>query len=196
MRITAAANGSGGGGVTNPAGTSVTLCETGTLTGTANVLADSAAVKGYVDRALPIVIGARITSNQTIANDTETTAVWNSAIYDPQSMLNTGTGEITIPADFGGLNWDVRVNAYCQGISAGDAWRIAIYTNSTEVLRSIYNAGATASARSYISGYTLIGVPTGTVVKATLYQNFGGDRWLSAGSTFSTIEMKCLQLGE
>jgi len=51
---------------------------------------------GTVDQAEVVLSATRASTSQTISSTSETTLIWNSALYDPSAGLNTATGVYTV----------------------------------------------------------------------------------------------------
>ncbi len=87
-----------------------------------------------------LVIAKRITSNLTISMGGFRDVIWNSAVHDPDSMLNTTTGVVTVPASYTG-NVKARITAHCL-FNNGITGRILVFwgvkVQSSVVLQSEY----------------------------------------------------------
>lgn len=115
------------------------------------------------------------TSNQSIANDTVTSILWNAESYDTHDFhsLSTNTDRVTIPAGMGGYYMVTCAAQWSAGTSGERS--INIRLNGSNYQR---NSVTTANADA-MSATTVLPMVAGDYISAVAYQVSGGSLTLN-----------------
>lgn len=103
----------------------------------------------------------------SIANNTQTTVVFEDKIFDTHNAMNTSTGEYTIPQS--GI-YKIAANCRWSSISGMTRTFITVHVNGTEVKRGI---DENATFTPQVS--TLLEVNKGDLITVQMYQITGGN---------------------
>jgi len=120
-------------------------------------------------------------SNQSIANNTETTVLWNTVNQDNNSGYATGTGKYTVPSGQAGY---YLIGAGCRYADDPSGHKAKLYIKGTvsssnvDIAYSEYNTSGTYESNMAM-GTVLLGV--GDQVWVTTQHNEGGSLNFVAG---------------
>lgn len=143
---------------------------------------------------IQIVAAYSQTVGTSIINNTETIIVWNNKIVDQFGIMNTGTGEVTVPKS--GLYLISAQSTLFTTFTVGEDYRIAISDSTPTVVRTLERQEAQATNAGSVtrSGTAIRRYDKDDIFTISVFQNTGGD--ISLGTGVEQTSLSIAYLGD